>query len=190
MPKLNGLEMGKKIKEISPNQAIMILTAHDSIDILKETINLGACKIIFKPVVDFDVLINPLMEVAKNLQNSIDAENLRHLKLKEEREEFLLSVIKQISHHWKQPLSIISTLSSACSYQKEMGIEVSIQEDIDSAKLITRKTQELANILEAIDNIDYKNVAIEEIEKLIQISNPMITKTSNTKNHPMGQIQN
>jgi hypothetical protein len=31
----------------------------------------------------------------------------------------------------------------------------------------------LAAILEAIDNIDYKNITIEEIEQLIKVSNPL-----------------
>ena len=125
----------------------------------------------------FDRVLQEIESVCKILQNKLDANNLKLLKLKEEREEFLLGVIKQISHHWKQPLSIISTLSSTCSYKKEMGIETDTNEDIESAKLITRKTQELAAILEAIDKIDYKNIKIEEIEELIKVSNPLYPRT-------------
>ena len=168
-----GINFCKELKNISNEQAIIVLTAQKNIVILEEIINLGVSKILFKPILKFDRLFQEIEAVCKILQNKLDANNLKLLKLKEEREEFLLGVIKQISHHWKQPLSIISTLSSTCSYKKEMGIETNIEEDVESAKLITRKTQELAAILEAIDNIDYKNITIEEIEQLIKVSNPL-----------------
>ncbi len=168
-----GINFCKELKSISNEQAIIVLTAQKNIVILEEIINLGVSKILFKPILKFDRLFQEIEAVCKILQNKLDANNLKLLKLKEEREEFLLGVIKQISHHWKQPLSIISTLSSTCSYKKEMGIETNIEEDVESAKLITRKTQELAAILEAIDNIDYKNITIEEIEQLIKVSNPL-----------------
>lgn len=168
-----GINFCKELKSISNEQAIIVLTAQKNIVILEEIINLGVSKILFKPILKFDRLFQEIEAVCKILQNKLDANNLKLLKLKEEREEFLLGVIKQISHHWKQPLSIISTLSGTCSYKKEMGIETNIEEDVESAKLITRKTQELAAILEAIDNIDYKNITIEEIEQLIKVSNPL-----------------
>jgi|GEM_PF-2728496 len=168
-----GITFCQKIKTLSPKQAIIVLTAQKNIVILEKIINLGVSKILFKPIIKFDRLLQAIKAVCIILQNKLDANNLKLLKIKEEREEFLLSVIKQISHHWRQPLSIISTLSSTCSYKKEMGIETKINEDIESAKLITRKTQELANILEAIDSIDYNNIKIEEIEELIKVSNPL-----------------
>lgn len=168
-----GINFCQKIKTIAPEQAIIVLTAQKNIVILEEIINLGVSKIIFKPIIKFDRLLQAIEAVCVILQNKLDANNLKLLKIKEEREEFLLGVIKQISHHWKQPLSIISTLSSTCSYKKEMGIKTQIDEDIESAKLITRKTQELAAILEVIDKIDYKNIKIEEIEELIKVSNPL-----------------
>jgi len=168
-----GITFCQKIKKLSPEQAIIILTAQKNIVIIEKIINLGVSKFLFKPIVKFDRLFQAIEAVCIILQNKLDANNLKLLKIKEEREEFLLGVIKQISHHWRQPLSIISTLSSTCSYKKEMGIETQINEDIESAKLITRKTQELANILKAIDSIDYNNIKIEEIEELIKVSNPL-----------------
>ncbi len=168
-----GIAFCQKIKTLSPEQAIIVLTAQKNILILEKIINLGVSKILFKPIIKFDRLFQAIESVCIILQNKLDANNLKLLKIKEEREEFLLGVIKQISHHWRQPLSIISTLSSTCSYKKEMGIETQINEDIEAAKLITRKTQELANILKVIDSIDYNNIKIEEIEKLIKVSNPL-----------------
>jgi len=168
-----GINFCKRLKSFSSEQAIIVLTAQKNIAILEEIINLGVSKILFKPIVKINRLTQEIQAVCHILQNKLDANHFKLLKMKEEREEFLLGVIKQISHHWKQPLSIISTLSSSCSYKKEMGIETKIEEDIESAKLITRKTQELANILEAIDNIDYKDIKVEEIEELIKISNPL-----------------
>lgn len=176
LPKIDGLELSKQIKNINKNQEIVVLTAKEDIDTLKTVIDINISKIHFKPIESIEIILDSLIAVANNLQNEIDANNLKIITIKKEKEELLLDVIKQISHHWKQPLSIISTLSSSFSYQKEQGVKTSIEEDIKTAKLITRKTQELANILDSIDNIDYENVSIEQIEELIHISNPIIDK--------------
>jgi len=176
LPKIDGLELSKQIKTINKNQEIVVLTAKEDIDTLKTVIDINISKIHFKPIESIEIILDSLIAVANNLQNEIDANNLKIVTIKKEKEELLLDVIKQISHHWKQPLSIISTLSSSFSYQKEQGIKTSIEEDIKTAKLITRKTQELANILDSIDNIDYENVSIEQIEELIHISNPIIDR--------------
>ncbi len=174
----DAIKFCEEIYSVDEEQSIIVITAQKNISTVEKIINLGISKIIFKPLVKFDRLFQEIISSSKNIQNKIDANNLKLLKIKEEREEFLLGVIKQISHHWKQPLNIISTLSSTCSYKKEMGIETSADEDIESANLITRKTLELANILDVIDKIDYKNITIEEIEELIKVSNPIYPRAS------------
>ncbi|MGA1933603.1 sensor histidine kinase [Arcobacter sp. YIC-464] len=56
-------------------------------------------------------------------------------------------MVKNIAHHWRQPLSIISSLASCMKLEKEMNIldENKLTENLDS---IVNQTQKLSNILD------------------------------------------
>jgi len=49
MPKLNGLEALRKIKELKPRIRVVIITGYESTDVATEAINLGADDYITKP---------------------------------------------------------------------------------------------------------------------------------------------
>ncbi|MFT5207814.1 MAG: YesN/AraC family two-component response regulator [Candidatus Omnitrophota bacterium] len=49
MPKVNGLELLKQIKAAFPKQKVIIVTGYQSVDVAKETINLGASDYVTKP---------------------------------------------------------------------------------------------------------------------------------------------
>lgn len=65
MPKMNGVLMCKKIKAIKQDQIIVLLSAHDSAEYLKDAINLGVDKFIIKPVVDAYDFISLLEDLSK-----------------------------------------------------------------------------------------------------------------------------
>ncbi len=49
MPKMNGLEALRKIKELKPGIRVVIITGYESTDVATEAINLGADDYITKP---------------------------------------------------------------------------------------------------------------------------------------------
>jgi DNA-binding NtrC family response regulator len=49
MPKMNGLEALRRIKEIKPGIRVVIITGYESTDVASEAINLGADDYITKP---------------------------------------------------------------------------------------------------------------------------------------------
>jgi YesN/AraC family two-component response regulator len=59
MPKLNGIEMVKEIKKISPSKPIIITTAFTESEYLVEAIKLGVEKFLQKPV-DLNELIDAI----------------------------------------------------------------------------------------------------------------------------------
>jgi len=66
MPRMNGLEMAAKIKEISPDTNILVISAHNETSFFIEAIKLGIDGFILKPV-DIKNLVQVLYKIAKNL---------------------------------------------------------------------------------------------------------------------------
>lgn len=56
MPKMNGLDILKKIKEKSPNQNVIIITGYRSIETASEAVKVGAVDYIVKPFAAKDIL--------------------------------------------------------------------------------------------------------------------------------------
>jgi len=66
MPKLNGLDMAKKIKKISKNIPIIILSAFSEKEKLFSAIDIGVIKYFLKPY-DPEVILNYIIEIAPDL---------------------------------------------------------------------------------------------------------------------------
>jgi len=70
MPKMDGIELSRRIRDIDPDQQIIILSAHTDSEYLLELINFGIAQFITKPI-DHNKLLNTLYEVSKKITNSI-----------------------------------------------------------------------------------------------------------------------
>ncbi|MEO1923430.1 MAG: diguanylate cyclase [Nautiliaceae bacterium] len=78
MPRMNGLDMIEKIKEINEEQNILILSAYDDKEKLLRAIKIGVNDFIIKPI-NFDKLLNKIANIEKSLE-------LKKCKLKEQEE--------------------------------------------------------------------------------------------------------
>ncbi|NPA59352.1 MAG: EAL domain-containing protein [Epsilonproteobacteria bacterium] len=67
MPRLNGLEMAKKIKEINKSVPILVLSAHNESSFFIEGIKLGIDGYILKPL-DVGQLVNELYKIVSKLR--------------------------------------------------------------------------------------------------------------------------
>jgi len=174
MPNLDGLKMSKKIKEINKNQPIIILTALSYVDGLKDAINMGINAFINKPLHDVNILLNKLEEESEKVYYTKNSQLLEKVKNDEEKIELLLKMINNISHHWRQPLSVISTTSSAFSfYKKNNFLEVDRSQYIKMADKISEKVEELSAVLNKLESLNNKDLTVEKIEEIINISNPL-----------------
>ena len=89
-----------------------------------------------------------------------------------EKIQLVFNMIKSISHHWKQPLSVISAISSGCTFKKELNIELN-EEDINNLHNITIEVDKLSDILGELEQINFDTISLEKIESIINISNPL-----------------
>lgn len=65
MPKMNGIDMSRAIKEINPDQVIALLTAHSDTQYLLDAIDIGVDKFIIKNSSDTTKFINSIADLAK-----------------------------------------------------------------------------------------------------------------------------
>lgn len=67
MPKMNGIDMAKQIKEINPEQEIIIISAHSESEYFLNAIHLGISDYILKPII-YEQMNSVLYKVASALQ--------------------------------------------------------------------------------------------------------------------------
>lgn len=142
MPKMNGLAMSAKIKEINENQEILIVSAHTGSDMFMESIYLGISGYIIKPI-DFrqinEVLYKVLYKLDKFKENELYKHNLEELvdlKSKEQRENYektILSLVTMIDKRDTYTGGHSERVAKYCKLiAKEMGY------DKEKCKLIYR----------------------------------------------------
>lgn len=125
MPKFNGLELIRKLKEKDRDLAVLITSAYDENDYLSRAISLGVDGYIVKPII-FEPFLELLVKTTKNIvmreenrlyKKSLEEQVAVEISKREEKEGLLMhqtkmaamgDMIDAIAHQWKQPLNAIS----------------------------------------------------------------------------------
>ncbi len=165
MPNLNGLDMIKYIKKIDNQIPIIVFTAIMDLSAIKTAIDIGIDAFINKPLSDIDLLFNKIDILLKKILFDRNEKEKERMKL-------IAKMLHTISHHWKQPLSIISVISSTLEFKIDNNILLT-HKDFQQIKTITMQTQELSDILGKIDKIDLENMGENDFKDIIEISNTL-----------------
>jgi len=96
MPRMNGVELISKIKEINPEQKIVAISAYDEADILINVLRKGVSSFILKPI-KLDEILTILYPVCRDADTQNVTEALFH-ELQEEREKLRLLLASLTSH--------------------------------------------------------------------------------------------
>lgn len=75
MPKMNGVTLIEKIKEINPSQSVIITSACDDSTYLLDLINLGVSSFILKPI-QSEQFLNILLDMITNLENAASVKKM------------------------------------------------------------------------------------------------------------------
>ncbi len=104
MPKVNGLEMSEKIKEINPNQNIIIISAYAEIDNFLKSIKLGIDGYITKPINYVD-MNNTLFKTVTKIKA------FRDNQIYEEKLEKILAQLQMDNTQLKQLTEVIDKVA-------------------------------------------------------------------------------
>jgi|GEM_PF-1558309 len=166
MPKLNGIELIKKIKEVDTDTTIIITTAFAESEYLIDAINLGIDKYIVKPI-QTKKLLEIILDSSKNLEEheELDRRN-KELYLKDAIISSKSEILKDISHHWRNPLNAIYLMLEEIKYidnvnTKELKLELEAQLD--------KIQNEISKLSEHIDFFS-KNFRLDNALKIFSIN--------------------
>lgn len=95
MPKMNGIEMLKKIRELNAEQAILITTAHNEPDYMIQAIKIGVDGYVIKPF-DYEQLNYELFKISEKLEKF--AENEAYKKQLQRMVEQKTSELNRLMH--------------------------------------------------------------------------------------------
>jgi len=118
MPIVDGVELIKKVYKINNNQTIIVISAHNESQRLINLINLGITNFIPKPFSReqfSEVFIKAAQFIhleKEKIQLAVKKELYEYKKiLLEDKTTALKDLLENIAHHWRQPLSYISTIA-------------------------------------------------------------------------------
>jgi len=153
MPILDGIEMATQIKEINPNQDILITSAYSEADILISTIKLGIDGYILKPI-DYEQLNTILYKTVYKIKQFKENQKYKdHLeKLVEEKTLEIQQYEKERANNYKDTLyALVKMIDDRDTYTgghsqrvakyskmvaKEMGFNKKSCEDIYQAGIL------------------------------------------------------
>lgn len=166
MPGINGYEMCKLIKynQTYAQTPIIFLTALEKISDIVKGFECGVVDYITKPFIP-EVLkarIKTHIEL-KHLHDSMikDLEEKENLLYRQSRMTTLGEMFENVTHQWKQPLSIINMSCSALKISCEFD-ELNIDEVISTIDTVISETEYLAQTID-----DFRDFARNDAEKEI-----------------------
>jgi DNA-binding response OmpR family regulator len=169
MPYLNGVELTEKIYEINPEQAIIIISAHDESKYLLPLINLGIEQFVKKPL-DYHNLLEVLLRTAQKIstKNSQEAELQVEIQLSKtitfNKENSSLNDKDTNIYITKYEMIFLQLLTTTVGkiYSNKEIVEyyASLEEDIDAhniRKLVSKLRKKVPqDSIESIYGVGYK----------------------------------
>ena len=172
MPNLDGLSMLKIIKEEDYEVYVGLITALEDFDILLQAIDIGVNVFINKPISNIKEFHTKIFNLVKMINFHKHLKEIERLNQKQEEVSLILDFLHSISHQWRQPLSVISTISSYLSLKLKDGAGCD-EKDYQMLDDITQQTQKLSDIFVKLENIRDKKVELKDINQIIKVSNPL-----------------
>jgi len=158
MPKINGIELIEKIYEKNKDQVVVVVSAHNESDKLMDLIHLGITNFIQKPFsrqAFQKVFLKVTQDIAykkEKVQFLLDKQLYEHKKvLLEDKEKSLKELIDNISHHWRQPLSLISTIASGILLDHEIN-KVDIEKNDKHLQKIIETTMNMSDTIDTFSH--------------------------------------
>ena len=191
MPIMDGLKLSEKIKEIKEDQHILLVTAFSDQEYLKQAIELHVTGYLLKPI-DLEILEKKIEYISDQFELKNDLHIKEQILIQQSKLASMGEMLGNISHQLKQPLSVISTLSSSLKVidelkQTDEGVSQSNKIEyydtiLSQVEYISHTIDDFKNFLNP-SNVEYSFNIKEFLEKCITLVN------SSFKDHEIATIK-
>ncbi|MEA3499311.1 MAG: hybrid sensor histidine kinase/response regulator [Campylobacterota bacterium] len=165
MPKCTGLEMVAKIREIYPSIPTIMITALESSEVFVKSIDLKVDKYLVKPI-NRDDLFKALEELLHQIKSNNRYKKQEVCISKNLKMIAISKLLDNITHQWRQSLSIISTSVGGIMLNHDAKVsDDNVQQLLASIDTtVTSMDKELQDIL-----LDFEKEHKKEEFNLVQV---------------------
>ena len=146
MPRMDGLTLIGKLKEIRPTLKVVIVSAYGDMKNIRTAMNLGAFDFVTKPIefTDLETTITKTLEEAAMIQQAAMAKELGEKNEQlQELDQLKSQFFTNISHEFRTPLTVIRGMAEQMEENPEKWTAKGIQ-------LIQRNTSNLLDLVNQI----------------------------------------
>jgi len=205
MEPMDGFEVCKKLinDKKTLDIPIIFLSAKDDEQSITKGFELGAVDYITKPFFSNELIARVNTHVQLKVYKDSLKQKLKlqdKLMLEQNKMAAMGEMITNIAHQWKQPLSIITTVSSGIKVSKELDMSVDKDTELASLNNILVNAKHLSQTIDDFkDFFEHKDKTIFNIEDVINKTINLINSTlmhnsikitKNTKNTKLIGLDN
>lgn len=147
MPRMDGIEMSKKIREIREDAPIIFTTAFSDVEYFQEAIELQVDGYILKPI-SLDALEKKIGSIIKNLALKRELFDKEQMLLQTSKLASMGEMIGNIAHQWKQPLSVISMSTNNLKVSLELGTELKEEKVLECVRQVSEQIRFLSRTID------------------------------------------
>jgi len=164
MPVMDGLEMLATIREKNPHVKIIVTTAHNDMDYIMKSIDIGIDKYITKPI-NIENLVASIKKIAFHFYNENLAKEYQRKNVEEQISIVMKSVFEQMSHSMPNPMILYS--SNKPIFMNNAFCELFSSQDIGRISSAEIKLDEFLNIHVAYGGMNRTSIALPTGRKKI-----------------------
>lgn len=157
MPGMNGLAMSAEIREIDSSAIVVLMTAYSDESYLMRALELGANSYILKPIVPTQ-LARKLGDLAKKVMFDRQSKEREKKQTIQMQYTSKMELLKEIAHHWRQPLSVV-----------QMSLSNLMDEWEEQAEVTSKGKRYFEKISQTVETLSH---SIDRFAKLYRVNNP------------------
>lgn len=170
MPHMNGIELAKQIKQENEEAYVILITAFGDENYLMQAIEVSADAYFKKPLSPLTVL-KKLDQFALSIHAKELTRHEEQLRLQNQLIQAKVEIIRDIAHHWRQPINAINIMFEGILDYMEHDLDIHDTYLQENTNKISHLLQDVSHSIQKFQKLYKKSGGLPEttlIPKLVQ----------------------